>query len=655
MSPTSTVLSHAAPAELRFELHAPQAPLHSTKLPVHSHSRVLRTRAFLGRTRPVKVADYVRPLIEAHREFTPQAWVHSAAVEIAERSTLNVPVEWLERLSSAIHSGNKSAAHPSFDDIPKAVLNDPSFLSGVLEAARACAAPERKGRSGRVSAGSVYTPALVAKHIIAELKVGARRVIDPACGAGAFLLEAFQRGYRRRLEGGEAPAAAAQSVLSNELTGIDIDREALAVAEFSLRIAALRMAGLSATQPIDLRLSDALKPLPGLEGACECLVGNPPFIEGRGLSPAVLDGLRGRFQCASEGKVNLFAVFIERSLELLKDDGVMALIVPATFQRNARYRLLRELLLKHTIESMRPLEREQFGNHAVETVVLRVRKRPPQSSSRVKLGGGEILQSRLPMGPVLRFCDHLPRRLRHQIELMERHGAPLSNFFEVRDGISTGFQPFPVRLLGNVTEDTTPMFVSLDGHARPFDPAIHRKIIDGSEFTAFSPIAWEGRYIEYDKRHEHTPPHPGRPFNCQLRDPSLYDRAEKIVTRQTACGLIATLDRERHFVRNSVHVTFQKPEHASLSLEALCACLNSRFYIDYFLAVTGETGEIFPQVHIADLKRLPVLPGLLKPGGVIAELGSTLLQIYRNTEIDLAAMQSAKVALETELAAAFGL
>jgi methylase of polypeptide subunit release factors len=644
MSPQSTALSGALSV---YEHERPQA--------TQPRERILRPRAFVGRGRPVKIAQIIRPLVESHPELAPEAWVCAAASELAARSHHAVPNPWLEKLNAALSASGAYKDLSYFGALPKSVLNDPSFLSGVLAVARECAAPERSGRAGRVSAGSVYTPVSVARAIIAELKVGARRVVDPACGAGAFLLEAFQRGYRRRLEGGESPQAAARAVLRNEISGIDIDAQALAVAEFSLRMAALKLSRLDASIPLDLRHADALQPLKGLDGSCECIVGNPPFVEGRGLDVAELKRLRHRFKSAAAGKVNLFAVFIERALELLTDGGVMAFIVPATFQRNERYRLLRELLLTHTIESIRPLTREHFEAHVVETVVLRVRKRPPQSGARVQLEGGRILQSRLPLGPVLRFCDHLPQKLRRQVEVMERHGVPLSNCFEVRDGISTGFQPFPQRLLGRLDLAPTPNFVSAGGVRCAFDPQLHRKIIDGGEFSAYSPIAWEGRYIEYDKLHEHTPPHPGRPFNCQLRDPALYDRPEKCVTRQTACGLIATLDSERYFVRNSVHVTFQKPGHEHLSLEALCACLNTRLYTDYFLAVTGESGDIFPQVHIADLRRLPILPGLLRQDGRVAEMGRELLELHRAQERHAAGIALLKASLERELAAAFGI
>ncbi|MCY3019612.1 MAG: hypothetical protein NTW87_11360, partial [Planctomycetota bacterium] len=230
---------------------------------------------------------------------------------------------------------------------------------------------------------------------------------------------------------------------------------------------------------------------------------------------------------------------------------------------------------------------------------------------------------------------------------------------EVRDGISTGFQPFPLRLIGRVEAG---WFVSGDGARRPLDPRIHKKIIDGGEFHAFTPIGWAGRYIEYDKRHEHNPPHPGRPFNCQLRSPEIFDRPEKLLTRQTARGLIATVDRRRFFVRNSVHVSYPKiawhdrgTRAAEVSLDALCACLNARFYTDYLLAVTGENGNVFPQVHIADLRCLPLLPALLTPDGELARLGAELLAGLGKARLSEAAIAARRARIEELLRAAFGL
>ncbi|MGD0092611.1 MAG: N-6 DNA methylase, partial [Planctomycetota bacterium] len=461
--------SLAAAEELLFDL-PPSPP---------SRTKVLRSAALLAHKQPLHLGGFLKPLIGAHPAWPAGAWVMGAAAQLARRAAVPPPMRWLEKLAAAFALPGTTALVPpaGFAGLPAGVWSEPALLGEVLQAAReAPAVPRRQGRAGRVSVGSVYTPCAVARPIVAEVHVGPRRLVDPACGAGVFLLEAFERAFRRRMEGGAPPKEAAAAALSYELTGIDMDAQALAVAEFSLRFTAWRHCGLEEDVPLDLRLQDALLPLPDLEGQCECVVGNPPFIEGRGLSATQLAGLRQRFCCAAGGKVNLFAVFVERGLELLKEGGVLAYVLPATFLRNARYRGLREVLMRHTLEAIRPLQAGKFGGRVVETVVLRVRKHPPLQNARVQLAGGPVLQSHLTLGPALRFCEHLRRGLRRQIELMERHGVPLGECFDVRDGISTGFQPFPQRLIGRV-EDSR--FIAGDGTILPFDPRVHKRVIDG--------------------------------------------------------------------------------------------------------------------------------------------------------------------------------
>ena len=156
----------------------------------------------------------------------------------------------------------------------------------------------------------------------------------------------------------------------------------------------------------------------------------------------------------------------------------------------------------------------------------------------------------------------------------------------------------------------------------------------------------------------------------------IFDRPEKLLTRQTARGLIATVDRRRYFCRNSVHVSYPKLTLPTLpnppadsasgwkgpsagqpafSLDALCACLNTRFYTDYLLAVTGENGNVFPQVHIADLKRLPVLPYLLRPEGELARLGAELLAGLGKARLPQEAVETRRARIQEIIRTAFGL
>ena len=67
------------------------------------------------------------------------------------------------------------------------------------------------------------------------------RVIDPACGSGAFLVEAFRRLVWRASPDQPASRQLVRQILYHQLFGIDINRAALGIAAFSLYLAALEL------------------------------------------------------------------------------------------------------------------------------------------------------------------------------------------------------------------------------------------------------------------------------------------------------------------------------------------------------------------------------------------------------------------------------
>ena len=92
--------------------------------------------------------------------------------------------------------------------------------------------------------GLHYTPVelvhLTLDPVFEALPANAR-VIDPTCGSGAFLVEAFRRLVWKRTQGKAASRSVVREVLYEQLYGIDINKSALGIAAFSLYLAALEL------------------------------------------------------------------------------------------------------------------------------------------------------------------------------------------------------------------------------------------------------------------------------------------------------------------------------------------------------------------------------------------------------------------------------
>lgn len=151
--------------------------------------------------------------------------------------------------------------------------------------------------------GLHYTPVelvhLTLDPVFEQLPAHAR-VIDPTCGSGAFLVEAFRRLVWKRTERGKKTSRAiVRDVLRSQLYGIDINKSALGIAAFSLYLAALELDEEPVQDILDLRFDRLIgvtlfeadtvhDELPSLVVAqpFDAVVGNPPwtFVKRGGAS-----------------------------------------------------------------------------------------------------------------------------------------------------------------------------------------------------------------------------------------------------------------------------------------------------------------------------------------------------------------------------------
>jgi N-6 DNA Methylase len=93
-----------------------------------------------------------------------------------------------------------------------------------------------------------YTPRNIAGTVVEEAfarlpKTHEARVLDPACGAGVFLVLAFRQLYRARWEAsGHRPnTAAIREILNGQLSGFDISDSAIKLAALSLYLTAIEL------------------------------------------------------------------------------------------------------------------------------------------------------------------------------------------------------------------------------------------------------------------------------------------------------------------------------------------------------------------------------------------------------------------------------
>ena len=196
-------------------------------------------------------------------------------------------------------------------------------------------------RSLRSRLGAHYTPPALCDRLLdmateAGVDWRSARVLDPACGGGAFLPPIARR-IAASLQGAD-PKTVLDTIQQN-LMGVEIDPFAAWMSEVFLDVT-LEELGLDFRQERNsvVRVCDTLERLTDT-AEFDLVVGNPPY--GRIKLSAEL---RARFERSLFGHANLYGLFTDVALRLTKQGGVIAYVTPTSFLSGEYFKALRSLL-----------------------------------------------------------------------------------------------------------------------------------------------------------------------------------------------------------------------------------------------------------------------------------------------------------------------
>jgi len=337
------------------------------------------------------------------------------------------------------------------------------------------------------------------------------------------------------------------------------------------------------------------------QGGFDVIVGNPPYVsfyarEAIKPSAAVEDYLAQRFAASVGGRGNTFLYFLALALSLRAPTGYVGMIVPDTLITNASYAPMRRALLANGLRSLDKLDFSVFPDATVRIVIpivgpgdaaphLRVYPHPTSFSAQQPRHAIQASHARLTQTAASgwSFGDSANQAI---VDKMRTHGIPLECLAETRDGINPGPRGFRTQLLNP------------PGAAR----RTWRPVIEGRHITPYIILPTD-EVVDYDpdlitsdlKRR-----------GASLRQARIFD-APKLVSRQTADSLIFALDTLGVCTLNSVHCTRALDGQRS-TLLFLLGLLNSRLLRFYYRHTSQETRVVFPQVHIAALRQLPMPP-----------------------------------------------
>ena len=231
--------------------------------------------------------------------------------------------------------------------------------------------------------GIYYTPTYIVDYIVRNalgellekknVNIEKIRVLDPACGSGSFLIKAFDVLNEHYQQNDKAYSQTQLDlktgtmftrkvkILQDNIFGVDLDKQAVEIAQLNLL---LKIAEKGHRLPLlerNIRRGNSLiddENIAGDEafkwekefgeimanGGFSVIVGNPPY--GAELGEAERNFVSQKFKFAGSNK-NTALLFIEKSLELINENGHFGMIVPKSLAFSQLWKLGRELIKKH--------------------------------------------------------------------------------------------------------------------------------------------------------------------------------------------------------------------------------------------------------------------------------------------------------------------
>ena len=510
-----------------------------------------------------------------------------------------------------------------------------------------------KDAKKRKDQGIFYTPTFVVNYIVrnalkpvldncksvADLKK--IKVLDPACGSGSFLIRALEAIAEKYKEFGVDNLFLKRQIILENIYGVDLDMQAVEIARLNLSINSLDSKG--ELPKFDKNIKNGNSLISGIEGELkkqfgqdwrnkkpfnwqeefpevfkqggfDVIIGNPPWganIDDEG------EYLKNVFPNSTKDKKDTYKIFIDKSLSLLKNSGILGFVVPNSFLYQPSYKDLKDLISQyhysvinlgeHIFQKVELpcciliLNKEKQKEYIIIDLTKESRELLPtkiflidfQDTRDFTEKGKNILKNTgLTFEEVFNLKDAGIQYHRSGIGLSNKGGSDLyERIFCSKDEnkFETGKETFYGKLISRYyIETTTDEIFNLD----------YKKVLSSNESVSFSQEA--------------------------------FNQDEKIIWRQTAATILAVLDDEKRWFRNTIQCAWIKEEYKSkFNIFYALAILNSK-YIDYFYRQKVlETGRVFPQVKIGYLRELPFIIGKELQQKKITELVKKILDLNK--------------------------
>jgi len=472
-----------------------------------------------------------------------------------------------------------------------------------------------------------------------EEKFKAIKILDPACGSGAFLikatdimLEIFRAIQEFKQSEGEYEAkkglkkksnakgqlvlekwneeAEAREIIENSIHGVDINEESVEITKLSLFLKMARKNRKLTDLSNNIKQGNSLINDSEVAGDLafdwdkefpfkfDVVIGNPPYVFAREKVSQEEKDYYKKYYDSADYQVNTYLLFIEKTISLLKDNGTYGLIVPNAWLMVYSGKGLRKCILDTCkLNQIINLEGFSFDDVSVETIIiLAEKKKTDKSTFKVYLNNGKEFvfshkknQSEFTKSKGFEFKIFSDETSTSLTEKIKNGSVILDSIVQIKAGLQAYEKG-----KGNPKQSAKDVKERPYDYNYKFDLQTH-KYLDGKDVGRYF-VSWSGLYLKYGE-HLAAP----RTFN-------LFD-GKKIIIREITGrypkSIIATYSEELYLYNRS-NIAIIEKENKKISLKYILSVLNSSLISYYFMKITAKSvRKMFPKVILKDLRLFP--------------------------------------------------
>ena len=479
------------------------------------------------------------------------------------------------------------------------------------------------------------------------------RVLDPACGSGAFLTEVFDflyvkwqimkeelwrlvTPYDKQLRELATSTSALtmgvskfneweikKNIISNNLYGVDLNPESVEITKLSLWLKTANKNESLASLIENIQQGNSLIDDPAVGGAdafdwnanfktimaaggFDVVVGNPPYLGGREWKEEF--GKRQTYFMnqyeVADYQFDMYVLFWEKCVLLSKNEkGFVSLITPNTWLNNQSNLKLRSFILANThIRSIVDYTQiKVFEDAVVLPIIVTLKKYDPLQGFKTLVRDRTTKLYKATKPAEIKLLSAINQQIWNDDELKIINIDIREEDIAIRLKIET--DATKVEDLADVkfgvkiyeTNKGNPKQTADDAKNKTYEAdkqidSNYRKFLEGKDIQQYE-INWQNRWLKYGDN------------LAAKREPSLFE-GERILVRRIVGERLIGAYTNQDYVSNQL-LQIVKP-HEPKQTKHLLGLLNSTLMAYYFRKKYNRQEKTFPEIRIYELCSLPI-------------------------------------------------